>query len=116
MLISSSGDEKPNIDQNTVLTLDFKTNIIDSETENQENLFDFKNKVKKHHASFHDRSDKNAKTDPNIKGISIETDHIGAGITQLDNLRAALLDFKNLVSLYMPMATMLINLRIILAQ
>ncbi|MBS1550367.1 MAG: signal peptide peptidase SppA [Bacteroidetes bacterium] len=94
MLISSSGDEKPNIDQNTVLTLDFKTNIIDSETENQENLFDFKNKVKNIMLHSMIEAIKNAKTDPNIKGISIETDHIGAGITQLDNLRAALLDFK----------------------
>jgi protease-4 len=35
-----------------------------------------------------------AKTDDNIKGISIETDEIQAGITQIDDIRAALEDFK----------------------
>ena len=37
---------------------------------------------------------KKAKTDENIKGISIETDGIMAGMTQLDDIRNALEDFK----------------------
>jgi protease-4 len=35
-----------------------------------------------------------AKTDDNIKGISIEADDLNAGITQIDDLRNAIEDFK----------------------
>lgn len=35
-----------------------------------------------------------AKSDDKIKGISIEADNINAGITQLDDIRNALIDFK----------------------
>lgn len=41
-----SGDQKPNIKNNTVLTLDFKTSIIDSPTEDQKELFAFSDKQK----------------------------------------------------------------------
>ena len=37
---------------------------------------------------------KKAKTDDKIKGISIETDGLRAGFTQLDDIRNALEDFK----------------------
>ena len=37
---------------------------------------------------------KKAKSDDKIKGISIETDGLRAGMTQLDDIRAALQDFK----------------------
>ena len=37
---------------------------------------------------------KKAKTDDKIKGISLETDGMRAGITQIDDIRAALADFK----------------------
>ena len=89
-----SGDQKPNIKNNTVLTLDFKTNIIDSPTEDQQELFVFSDKQK--NILIYDMLEaiKKAKTDDKIKGISIETDGIRAGFTQLDDIRNALEDFK----------------------
>ena len=89
-----SGDQKPNIKSNTVLTLDFKTNIIDSPTEDQEDLFAFSNKQKNILIFDVLEAIKKAKTDDKIKGISIETDGIRAGFTQLDDIRNALEDFK----------------------
>lgn len=89
-----SGDQKPNIKNNTVLTLDFKTNIIDSPTEDQQELFVFSDKQK--NILIYDMLEaiKKAKTDDKIKGISIETNGIRAGFTQLDDIRSALEDFK----------------------
>lgn len=97
MIIASSalsGDQKPNIKDNSVLTLDFKTNLIDSPTEDQGEMFSF-NETNKNILIL-DMLDaiKKAKTDSKIKGISLETDGIRAGFTQLDDVRAALEDFK----------------------
>ena len=94
LMLSAIGDEKPSVKKNSVLVLDLKTQIIDSETENQSNFLSFKNKMKNIMLIDALEAIKKAKTDPNIKGISIETDFINAGITQLDDIRAALQDFK----------------------
>lgn len=90
----ASDGNSVHVKDNSVLTLDFKTRIIDSPTENQKGLFDFDNKVKD--VLLYDvlSSIEHAKDDPKIKGISIETDQLDAGITQLDDIRAALEDFK----------------------
>ena len=89
-----SGDQKPSIKDNSILTLDFKTNIIDSPTEDQDELFAFSDKPK--NILIYDilEAIKKAKTDDKIKGISLETDGMRAGITQIDDIRAALADFK----------------------
>ena len=97
MIIASSalsGDQKPNIKDNSVLTLDFKTNLIDSPTEDQGEMFAFSATNK--NILILDMLDaiKRAKNDSKIKGISVETDGIRAGFTQLDDVRAALEDFK----------------------
>ncbi|QDP84674.1 signal peptide peptidase SppA [Chryseobacterium sp. SNU WT5] len=97
MLIASSalsGDQKPSIKDNSVLTLDFKTNIIDSPTEDQDDFFAFANKPK--NILIYDMLEaiKRAKTDDKIKGISLETDGLRAGFTQIDDLRNALVEFK----------------------
>lgn len=97
MIIASSalsGDQKPNIKDNSVLTLDFKTNLIDSPTEDQGEMFAFGETNK--NILILDMLDaiKKAKNDSKIKGISVETDGIRAGFTQLDDVRAALEDFK----------------------
>ena len=89
-----SGDQKPKLKNNTVLTLDFKTNIIDSPTEDQEQFFAFSDKQKNILLFDMVEAIKKAKTDDKIKGISIETDGIRAGFTQLDDIRTALEDFK----------------------
>ena len=97
MIIASSalsGDQKPNIKDNSILILDFKTNLIDSPTEDQGEMFAFSETNK--NILILDMLDaiKKAKNDSKIKGISVETDGIRAGFTQLDDVRAALEDFK----------------------
>lgn len=97
MMIASSalsGDQKPSIKDNSVLTLDFKTNLIDSPTEDQGQLFAFNDNTKNILILDMLNAIKKAKEDPKIKGISVETDGISAGFTQLDDIRGALEDFK----------------------
>lgn len=97
LVISSSiGDNSSvKVRKNTVLTLDFKTNIIDAPTEDA-GSFLFPTQEKKNKVMIYDMIEavKNAKSDDNIKGISLESDQLVAGLTQVDDLRAALEDFK----------------------
>lgn len=86
-------NKKPYLEKNSVLALNFKTNIIDSHTEVEESLFDF-GKEKDLLLIEVLEAIKKAKTDDKIKGISIETDDFSAGVTQVDDVRAALEDFK----------------------
>ena len=88
-----SGDQKPFVENNSVLTINFKGNILDSYTEKEESIFDFgQNKD----VLLLDvvNAINNAKKDEKIKGISIEVDNLPAGITQVDDIRAAIEDFK----------------------
>jgi protease-4 len=89
-----SDNKKPNVKDNSILTLDFKTGIIDSPSEDTQELFSFSEK--ENNVLIFDilKAIKNAKTDDKIKGISIETDALKAGITHLDDIRNALEDFK----------------------
>ncbi len=89
-----SGDSKPTVKSNSILTLDFKTNIIDSPTDDEESLFPFAARPK--NVLIYDMIEaiKNAATDDKISGISIETDGLMAGMTQLDDIRDALQNFK----------------------
>ncbi|TXF77421.1 signal peptide peptidase SppA [Chryseobacterium sp.] len=95
LVVSAVGEnKKTDVKNNSVLTLDFKTRIIDSPTEAQQGFFAMADKEKDIMIFDILEAIKNAKTDDKIKGISIETDYINAGLTQLDNIRAALEDFK----------------------
>lgn len=88
---SSSKDIK--IKENSVLALDFKSKIVEHENESQESVFDFdKNKSLKLQDII--TAIEKAKNDDKIKGISIEVDDIDAGITQIDDIRKSLEDFK----------------------
>lgn len=95
MLVASAATEeqKPNIKNNSVLVLNLKNNILDSYTEEKQSIFDF---GKEKNLLLLDvlKAINQAKTDNNIKGISIETDGFNAGITQVDDIRAAIEDFK----------------------
>ncbi|SFI14470.1 signal peptide peptidase SppA [Halpernia frigidisoli] len=89
-----NGKKEVTVKSNSILTLDFKTKIIDSPAEGKENIFNFnddQNNVTLYNII---QSVKKAKNDDKIKGISIETDNINAGITQLEDVRNALLEFK----------------------
>ncbi len=94
LMTAAAGDQKTHVKKNSVLTLDFKTHIIDSPSEDQKGIFAFQEQSK--NVMVYDALEaiRKAKTDDKIKGISIETDFINAGMTHLDNLRAALEDFK----------------------
>ncbi|MHA3045232.1 signal peptide peptidase SppA [Riemerella anatipestifer] len=95
-IIGSAIGDKDNvkIKSNSILTLDSKLRIIESETEKDLNVFDFKNQLRD--VALYDviRAIEKAKTDDNIKGISIENDNINAGITQIESIRNAIEDFK----------------------
>ncbi|GGG55499.1 signal peptide peptidase SppA [Epilithonimonas arachidiradicis] len=93
-LILSSVSGGTDVKSDSILTLDLKTRIIDSPSEDQEDLLAFKSESKA--VLLYDilQAIENAKTDNKIKGISLEMDNINAGITQLDDIRSALNDFK----------------------
>ena len=89
-----SDGKKAHVKDNSVLTLDFNTNVIDAPYENQEDLFSFGDKTKNVLVYDIVTAIKKAKADDKIKGISIENDRLNAGLTQVDDIRAALEDFK----------------------
>ncbi|MFC6268246.1 signal peptide peptidase SppA [Frigoriflavimonas asaccharolytica] len=96
ILVSASAmgeDSKEDVASNSVLTLNLNTKIIDSPTENQSSLF---SQDENKSVLIYDMIEavKNAKDDKNIMGISLEADVVSAGLTQIDDLRAALIDFK----------------------
>ena len=93
--VGSMGSEKSvSVKKNSVLTINLKTAIIDSPTEDQQNIFNVNHKNTS--ILIYDALEaiRKAKDDDNIKGISIEVDNLNAGITQIDDLRAAILEFK----------------------
>lgn len=91
---SAFEDGKAKVKENSVLTLDADTRILDSPTDANDDFFDFDPKKKEVLVYEAITAIQNAKTDDRIKGISIEADWFQAGITQLDDIRAALEDFK----------------------
>jgi len=93
-IILSSLSGGTDVKSDSVLTLDLKTKIIDSPSEDQEEIFAFKKEETP--VLLYDvlKAIENAKTDDKIKGISLEMDNINAGMTQLDDIRNALNDFK----------------------
>ena len=88
---STSKDTK--IKENSVLTISFKHKIIDYDTESEISIFSLKNNEE---LRYHDivQAIKAAQNDDRIKGISIETDDIEAGNTQIDDIRKSIEDFK----------------------
>lgn len=90
---AASGESKTTVQKNSILKLNIDGPVLETFTEAETDLFSF-------------GEDKNllltdilyaiekAKKDENIKGISIEIDDINAGITQVDDIRTALEDFK----------------------
>lgn len=96
IVISATGDGKTVVvEKNSILTIDTKTMIVDSPTEERESfIIPQKNAPKRVLLWDAIQVIKKAKQDDKIKGISIEADGLEAGITQLDALRNALEDFK----------------------
>lgn len=96
MIAVGSARENSSVEvkKNSVLTINLKTEIIDSPTEIQKDIFAFNSKNKEILIYDAVEAIKKAKDDKNIEGISIEADDLRAGITQIDDLRAAITDFK----------------------
>ncbi|WP_419869989.1 signal peptide peptidase SppA [Chryseobacterium sp. CT-SW4] len=95
LMFSSMGSEKSVVvKKNSVLTINLKTNILDSPTEEQTNVFNIKSQTGNVLIYEALEAINKAKTDDNIKGISIEADDLNAGVTQIDDLRNAIEDFK----------------------
>ncbi|MBV8327863.1 signal peptide peptidase SppA [Chryseobacterium sp.] len=95
LVFSSMGSDKSvTVKKNSVLTINLKTHIIDSPTEEENGLFGISNQNKS--VLLYDvlEAINKAKTDDNIKGISIEADDLNAGLTQIDDIRNAIEDFK----------------------
>lgn len=95
IFISGFSEDSVEVKDNSVLTLTSNTVIMDSPTEEQSTFF-IPGKKAPQNVLLYDviQSIKKAKNDDKIRGISIETDFISAGLTQLDDIRAALEDFK----------------------
>lgn len=97
MLVFSSmgSDKSATVKKNSILTINLKTSIIDSPTEEEMGLFGISGQQNKNILLYDALEAINkAKTDDNIKGISIEADELNAGLTQIDDLRNAIEDFK----------------------
>ncbi|MCC2591081.1 signal peptide peptidase SppA [Chryseobacterium sp. MFBS3-17] len=94
LMSAATGNKKAHVKKDSVLTLDYHTSIVDGPNDGQAGIFSFQSK--NNNVMVYDvvEAIKKAKSDDKIKGISIETDFISAGITQLDDVRAALEDFK----------------------
>ncbi|MGG1921138.1 signal peptide peptidase SppA [Chryseobacterium sp. NRRL B-14798] len=95
LVFSAMGNDKSvAVKKNSVLTINLKTSIIDSPTEEEMGLFGIGAQNKS--ILIYDALEaiNKAKTDDNIKGISIEADDLSAGLTQIDDLRNAIEDFK----------------------
>lgn len=92
-IMSSLGDgDKVRIKDNSVLTIKLDDPVIESSTELEANIFSMGNN--EHYLYDILQAINAAKTDDNIRGISIESDNVRAGLTQLDDIRKALEDFK----------------------
>lgn len=95
LIFSSMSSEKSVVvKKNSVLTINLKTTILDSPTEEQKEIFSLGNQNKNILIYEALEAIQKAKNDDNIKGISIEVDDLNAGITQIDDLRNAIEDFK----------------------
>lgn len=90
---AASDGQKPSVKKNSVLVLNMDAAVLDTYTEADTNIFSFEEDKDLLLMDILDAI-KQAKTDDKIKGISIETDGFRAGLTQVDDIRAALEDFK----------------------
>ena len=89
----SSADKDIKIKENSVLTIDFKSKVAEHENESESSIFEIKEDAELKYQDILNAIE-TAKNDDKIKGISIELDDIDAGITQIDDIRKSLEDFK----------------------
>ncbi|WP_299365172.1 signal peptide peptidase SppA [Winogradskyella sp.] len=93
--LGSQGEEPIIVENNSVLNLKLDFNIEDHIGKKEYENYTFLNEYPKHSLFGMIRAIEFAKTDPQIKGITIENNFTFAGYAQLKALRDALIDFKD---------------------
>ena len=93
---SFSKDDEVTVEKNSVLKLSFNYTIDDQDVEKPFNLFGGMSPNVGKAVGLNETvaSIQNAKTDPNIKGIFLDLNFIGAGFAKIEEIREAILDFK----------------------
>ncbi len=92
----SSSDKQVEVKDNSVLYINLNKEIVDRASNNPFSGFDFTSMHTKTSLGLNDilKAIGNAKEDPKIKGIFMEVDATSAGAATVDEIRNALLDFK----------------------
>ncbi|KAB2871974.1 MAG: signal peptide peptidase SppA [Bacteroidales bacterium] len=92
----SSGDKETVIKENSILYVDFNQEIVDRASDNPFKGFDFMSMQPQSSMGLNKilKAIEGAKEDPNIKGIFMEIDAVGAGAATVEEIRDALIDFK----------------------
>lgn len=93
VFVSILSTPSKSVNNNSVLELSFNNIVMESEMDQSVSLFDLSKQSKVYLLDIIN-SIENAKTDDNIKGISLKLDGISCGATQAEDLRNALEDFK----------------------
>jgi len=94
--VSFSSKEEVKLSENTVLHIKLEGMLTDRSFNNPIQGFDFNSMKNKYEPGLNDilLNLKKAKTDPNIKGIFLDLNDVPAGISLLEEIRNALIDFK----------------------
>jgi protease IV len=94
--VISSTENEVTIKSNSILHIELNKEIPDRSSENPFENFDFSNLKPNPRVGLNDilKNINYAKTDPNIKGIYLDLSSIPAGFGTIEEIRNALLDFK----------------------
>ena len=93
LILSTLGTTSPSIQKEAVLELTFDRPIKESSMDNEVSLFSFEESEDFYLENIL-ASIEHAKTDDKIKGISLKIEAFNGGLTQGNDIRNALLDFK----------------------
>ncbi|MDR2040113.1 MAG: signal peptide peptidase SppA [Bacteroidales bacterium] len=94
--MASFGNKPVAVKENTILRIDLDTKIVERSPQGTIPSFDYLNMQSKQVIGLNDilMSIRKAKEDPKIKGIYLNLTYIPAGIATVEEIRNALLDFK----------------------
>lgn len=95
-LVSSAGDKPVVVKNNSILKITLDNEIVDRANDNPLQNFDFMSMKSNQKMGLYDilKDIKKAKTDDKIKGIYMELTNISAGAATVEEIRNALLSFK----------------------
>lgn len=93
IFISALSAPSIKVNESSILEITLENVIMESEMDRSASFFDF-SESPKFYLSDIIQSIKDAKTDDNIKGISLLLDNFSGGATQATDIRNALVDFK----------------------